>query len=598
MVPAPAAAFFSQSLDVVILLDKPSYGVGDTVTATVDVISDGILSDPGSVGLELNVSGTVLWARPVALVRVGPGTYAGSFQVLANMTPPSRQLMLLAQASVGSLSGGSSQSVTIVNRPVLTDHGTLSAYEAAPGQSVNGTLQTFLDGALADVDNLTMLAVLNVGGRPVGVFEPAVRNVSAGTYGFSYTVPSALNQSGIVFFTAYARVLALNNSTSGLSNLPPLRIDVANPFLVWVHTIGFTSNQTVAHAAFDLWVADPSGRAVAGARVWVRALSAISPAGGTVTGVATTDASGRASLDLAMRAFTGLWTLPLTVSVQRGSANQSLFTFLAVSPPPTPGFTVQRQNPQDLFEPGETAVLDYTAYYDGVAYKGTDILYTAYTGSSLVAYGRVTTDLAGAFRLNFTMPSDPVTIELETQRLGSVIWSDATLTVSPSQRLAVQVGALQLGTTGHIVATLPASGGPWSVTIAFYPANASAPPDFAAGWVADPELTGLGVRLGVQAVAGPTVDLAVPLPAFLPTGPYYLEILVSSADLASPFTIPLAQYAYVALVTVQPAPPDAVLLLVVTVPIVAAVVLTAFVVQRRRKRLRPPETKSPPPPAP
>ncbi len=596
VLPSPAAAFFNASLDVEILVDKPSYQTGDIVNATVDVIWGGTLSDAVYVDLELTVNALTVWTQPIPLTHVSAGVYRGSFPILANLTASGLPwLDLRADASVGAITASAYAMVFVTRSPVLTDHAFLSAYEAAPGQTVNGTLQTYLDGVLADADNVTVSAQLYAPGLPYSSSDLAVRNVSAGTYAFSYTVPTDVNVSASVSFWGSAEVAAIH-TTYGLSNLPTLRVDVADPFLVWTHELALGSG----HAAFEVWVADPSGSPVAGAGVWVVTRTWGLPfPGGVVSGRAVTDASGRAPFDLAFASGFASRYLYLQGYVTRGSANESFTASIASSAVPPAGFFVQRTNPLDLFEPGEKAVLRFVADFDGGPLAGSVLFYTAYDASSLLTYGRVTTDPSGSFAVNFTMPSDGATIELVTQT-PDALWNGANVYVAPYERMNVQVGTLQVGTTGQIVATLPPTGGPWSVDIEFYPSNTSAPADVNAGWDARDALTGLGVRLGGQTVAGPTIDLSLPLPSFLPAGSYYLSIVAYPLNAIGPApTLFPLQYAYAALVTVQGPSLDGAVLVLATLPIVLAVAAAAWVVERRRKRGPPPErpqSQAPPPP--
>ncbi len=593
LIPSPAAAFFNVSLDVVVLVDKPSYRAGDVVNASVYVIWGGTLSDAAFVDLEFSVNTYPSWTESVPLIRESAGSYRGSFPILANMTSvPWSDLR--SDVSVGSLTSSGYALVFLARSPVLTDRAFLSTYEAAPGQTVNGTLQTYLDGALADVDKLTITATLSVLGYPYVGSELAVRNVSAGTYGFSYTVPSDLNLSGSVQFYASAQVSAIL-TTFGLSNLPTLRVDVADPFLIWTHQVALDS----AHAAFDVWVADPSGTPVAGAGVWTVVDRGSPLLGGVASARAQTDSAGRASFDFPFLPALLPQFLSYYGYVTIGSANESFTGYFAARAVSLYGFAIQRDNPQELFEPGEHAVLRYTARFNGSPYAGSVILYAVNNDSSLLAYGRATTDASGSFALNFTMPWDGASIEFATQAPDGTN-TGASLLVLACRRMNVQVGALQVGTTGHLIAELPATGGPWSVDFEFYPSNTSAPPDVNGGWQVQDELTGLGVRLGSQTVAGGTVNLSLPLPSFLPAGSYYLSIVAYPLNAVAPFaaaTFPL-RYAYAALVTVQGPPLGAVLLVLVTLPIVLAVGVAAWVVERRRRRQPPPRRTEPQPPPP
>src|SRR5437016_7623514 len=77
---------FSGSLDVVLVVDKISFVVGDRVNATVYVLDGAMLANADSVSL-LADSGTYpSWSESVTLTQVATGTYRGTFEILANMT--------------------------------------------------------------------------------------------------------------------------------------------------------------------------------------------------------------------------------------------------------------------------------------------------------------------------------------------------------------------------------------------------------------------------------------------------------------------------------------------------------------------------------
>lgn len=585
--PSPAAATFNLSLDVVVLVDRPTASVGDVVNATVYVIWGGTLTDPGYINLQLNMEGVAPWSESLPVTRQSAGAYNGSFTVLANMTRATAPWVALVGTAVVSTSTGSGYAfVSVPSGPVLTSRATLSSYNAVPGQTVTGTVQTFLSGQLHDVDNLSIGAQLGTAGEPYQTSWLAVTNASIGTYRFSYTVPTGLNTSNMVHFFANAEVLALG-TTFGLSPMPTLSVDVVNPFLIWVHQVAMD----VTHAAFEVWVADASARPVFGATVWVHSYQPFLIRDAARFSLhALTDSSGRATFNVVLNAspppFVGL-----AGSVALGSANESFSGFLTRIQGVY--FDVKRDNPQDLYEPGERAFLNYTVISYGSPLAGALILYTAYNASTLLAYGRTTTDTSGVFGLNFTMPADGATIDLEVDMQNGTAQTFA-VSAYAVERMDVQVGTLMLGTTAHIVGTLPEGRGPWFVSIDFHPLATSADVLGYSDWKTDGRLTGVGVHLGTQTVPGPTIDLSLPLPGFLPSGSYYLDIFAYDLGMVTPLGFVGATFEYAAIVTVQPAAVDVGLLAIVAVPIVIVVVTGVVFVLRLRKR-RPPAPPAPPP---
>ena len=599
------ASAFAQSLNVVVVTDRPGYQVGDFVNATVYVLDGGALTDADAVSLTVSPLGQGSPTENVSLSHVTTGTYRGTFEVTSNLTstPFNPGLTLRALATVGSMTDAETTSISTPPQPDFRAHLALSRTTALPGQVVDGTLTVTYNGLPYDASDANVSVHLDVAPFSWPVY-PSLTNLSTGVYGFSYTVPPSLDSPAEILFVSSATMIQGNHSFSW-GEMASVLVTLPDPFDVWYNATSWTSSST----SFDVWVAAPTGVPVTGASVTL-----YSPEPPTLPPSlpsalhAITDASGRASFEVSNY---GRVLLPLSGYVTRGIANQTIGGVLERPPSTNQSFTgleLRRDNVLDVLVPGETAVVNYTALMDGVPLNGTRFYYDVHNATTLLGHGSVVTSPGGAFSLRFPMPSDTATADFSAE-LASNVWDSAFATVTPAHRLDAQVGAFQVGGETRITAALPATSGTWRVTATFYPDARSAYPDLRPDWSESADLAGLypGIAAGVANGTGLSVNLT--LPSFLPGDrDYYLEVDAQAMNGSAPVGLPYVLKERVYVVGRPPVPADAslVMALVAGIAAVGGAAVVALLLLRRRRppTVAPPSapppgpTGSPPPPDP
>lgn len=609
LVSTSGASAFTITLDVVIVLDKTSYVVGDIVNVTLYVLDGGALMDGDSVSLTLNAwtSPATSWTKAIPLIRLAPGTYRGTFQILANMTAPvyASVVGLQAQATVGYLSDSAEVTIDFPGEVNLRDSITLSKYTAAPGETVSGTLRVYLNDQLTNASVRVTARSDNPASPMPEVQTVITTNLSIGTYGFTYSVPSTISGSTVieVWGTAtISRRISGTNWTISWTSATPLRVQSAAELLIWFHQRHYSP--TIA--SVDIWVADTDGSAVSGASVGLTTLTSTGYGSqARKTFQERTDNEGRAPFNFSLNYTTPLSSLVFWGYAARGSANQSFIGSLTLPPSEAPAlssFVVQRSNPRDYFPVGETFTLNYTASYEGVPLGATQLFYAVHSPVALIDHGSVTTDASGRFTLRLVVPSDGASIDFSGE-MPNTGWSTASDAVMAVEPLDLQMGAFLVGGTTHLTAQLPSGGAPWGVVVDFYPYNLSEFPVLRPDWSQTLDAVALLYRSGLVLVNSSNLDLGLTLPGFLPADrDYFLQVLVMSWNPDLPAGPTLGPYAFTALVHVstgQPVEPisPVVILGVIGVPAALALVALVYVLRktRRPQKPRPPATGEPGP---
>ncbi len=589
---AGGASAFLMTLDVVVVTDRTSYLVGDYVNATVYVLNGGVPSDADSVSLTATAFGIPFRFVEISLSRTAIGTYRGTLPVTSNLTPEwSGGVNLRAQATVGYLTDTASTSVYVPGPVNLQACLSLSPSEAAPGDTVQGKLTVTFNGAPRAPDEV------NVSVRVSNPFfyrtlYPPTTAVATGVYAFAFTVPPSLNASATLYVTGTATILTTNGSY-GFSDFVSVPVRLPDPFLVWYNATSWSANQSY----LDVWVATMTGSPVSGAKVTLYPLlGPLSPPGWPAVQNATTDAVGRARFSISV---SGLDYFSFWGFVTRGNANES-FSGGVRAPPhirsPFPGFTLLRNNQLDVFEPGETAVLNYTALFNYVPLNGRQLFYDVHNATALIAYGSVRVSRTGSFGIQFPMPRDAATLDIGGE-MPNTGWSVASDSVQPAMRLAARVGPFQVGATTQLTASLPESGGPWDVTVGFYPYNLAAYPDLRPEWSAASDFAGTTPGVDVGVAGGSSFQVNFTLPAFLPSDRmYYLDVTATpTGSGSSPDPSPL-HYVFKGLVYVGGAPgvPLEALLIVSLLAALGVVGVAVVIVCVLRQRPRQPAAPSRP----
>lgn len=504
------------TLDVVLVVDRATANVGDTVTATVYVINSGVLADASNVTLTAFSFGGPYFSQFVPLVHLAAGTYRGAFLITANMTGPfGGGVQLSAQAIVGYLQDYDYAAVNIPPQPVLRTHLTFSAARAPPGTTIHGTLTVTSDGVPRDADQVSGYAYVSAPGQYR--YDPLVlSNVSTGVYAFPYTIPASLNVSVPVYFIVDATFYGPNGSY-GYGVFGEVIVDVPEPFNVWYNVTTWTST----YADLGVWVADLAGRPASGVHV---ALTVPGPGPANRFLYNTTDARGRASFNVTSY---GASTISFWGWVWDAANNQTIAGYVqspAAFNTTYLGFNLRRNDFLDIDAPGNRVTLNYTPSYSGVPLNGTQIFYVLRTQTALIGYGNVTVPRWGSFVLQFTMPATYVTLEASAE-MPNGAWYVAYDTIQPAWRLNASVGSVVPGGTTRVMAPLPASGGPWLVNAAVAPIDPNYLPQIRPDWMPTFDFAGqmAGVQSGVT--QGSVLLVNFTLPSFLPWNRPYLLLV-------------------------------------------------------------------------
>ena len=585
---AGGASAFLVTLDVVVVTDRTSYQIGDVVNATVYVLDQGVLTDADSVSLYVAFYGGWTPLENVSLVHVGTGTYQGAFRMTANLTSTGPfGLTLRAAATVGAVSDTAMAYIFFQLNAGLQVRLILSAYTVSPGGSVSGILTVTENGQPRDADAINVSATI-FSPPASSTTYPQANLSNPGTYGFVYNVPASLNASTTISITGTATVVE-GNATFTQSDHAFLVAHVFEWFVVW-----YAASNWSAHPSYlDIWVADTSGSPVADATVTLYAytgpiFSMFPPPGQQ----ATTSAQGRARFPVSLAGTDFLGFSGYVTKADRTQSFAGEVPAPANVSSPFPGLTLRRNDVLDVFEPGEIAVLNYTALFNYVPLNGTQLYYDVHNATALLAYGSLIIPRWSAFTLSFRMPRDAATIDV-----GGLMpnggWSAASDTATPAMRLTVDAGSLrgepfQVGEGTTLFPELPASGGPWTVSVTFYLYDASSYPDLRPVWAAAEDFAGMASGVGEAPVGGSNFELTLMLPTYLPGNQdYYLEIVASPSTATPALGAPLLPYVAKELVYVSgpPALPSSPvfvlsLFLVLAAIGVASVILVGLVSRR------------------
>jgi len=577
-----SAFAFSGNLDVVLVVDKSGYGVGDSVNATVYVLDGAVLANADSVSL-LADSGTYpSWSEFINLTQVATGTYRGTFEILANMTGDFIPgIGLRATATRGSYSDTDGSILNVPAQHTVRTVISLSKYTAAPGEEIAATVWTYFNNQLRDPKEVNVSAVVYEG---VGIFSGSREylhpvNVSTGTFRAAYVMPRRLTQSLLIEIWATA-TFSWPNTTAGFGTSAPLRVSVVDPFIIWYHQTDLTNRS----ARLEVGVADRTGAATMGANVRLIATVCPNPRPCQVVSLQkATDGEGRAPFEVTLDYANNPGAFGFWGYVTTWTANQTFSGVLRAPPtnnPPYIGLGLVRGNPADVFAPGEKVMVNYTALTLGSPLPITTLDYVIHTTTALVGYGRAVTDSAGRFSLNFTMPEGAVTIEAVWQ--NGTTWNYAQAFVNPELHWIVHLDPLSVGHSSRLTASLPSEGAPWSVGLALYPYNTTEFPELRPDWSEGHAPAGIFWDSGTMVVEGSGLDTRVTLPTYLPGDrDYFLWVAAYSMN----GTV-LHRYVYSALVHVGGGTPRESVLPFIAVGFAAigttAAIAIAYVWKRKR----------------
>ncbi len=523
------------------------YKVADSVTVTIRLFNFGAAADADNLTVVLNPDSVdERWAVPV---RTAVGAYEVTFQIQSSDLGPSvpdgsSLLDIRVSATVGAVSDF--QYATLRVGSLLEAVVRLSSITATPGGRITLAVLIREDGILRDADALYLNA-----SRYAFPLSPSNESTplnwtrtGTGTYAASYTIPTSIEDSTAIDFSAWAFLHGSYTMGTAYVFVPvPIRLDV------WTHQP--SANGTSAQV--EVYAANMTGWPVVGAHVTMRYETLSFPYSVKRFELnGTTDRRGRALFNLTFEAgnFVYYWG-----DVTEGSGRQ--FYSGAVYPPYVPSvsdFAIQRGEAFRFYDVGELAVLNYTMLYHSAPRAGQVVYYYASTSERMVANGSTTTNEAGRFQLSFVMPGPIVVIEFAALVDGH--WLLGTDVPAGAVALNLQREEFRVGGVTHVTATLPPGSGPWAGVVLFLPYDFNkllsyAPP----AWLPAGYYSGIGSLI---VPTGSTLSYDLMIPRFLPKDSDYLFLAEAFPLNYSASFGAFVPYAHVERVHITNAPPTVV----------------------------------------
>jgi hypothetical protein len=487
----------TESVDVIVLLDRNYAPFGATINVTVEVLERAVLVDPSAISAAVNAFPGI---TPLTLTRDSVGVFKGAFVFKSH---PSA---VFVNATVGGIQD--SGTAAVFNE----FHGSLSivpsAGTAKPGDrlSVAVEVRGQKDG-LEDPISLELTADVVYAPGFEGRSVPATLNLvrtAVGKYWAAYTVPANIVRDAFVEFAANVELSGGGGAGAGSR----IYIDFPDPFVVWYRTLAIGPTG----GTLEIDVASTSGNPLSNASVAVR--TPLFPGDGSQVFEGATDASGAVRFEIPVNASipTGFYG-NATYGVQRQAFYGSLGLPLPSGPREPELF---RENPDEIFEAGETAVLRFRLMSGDVPIPDQELYVYAHTTSEFVTAKKVMTDQTGRFDVRFVSPAAFVGLDVAGAIEGT--WRYFHLYFSAVSRLAVVVSS-QDGRQLTISGRFPSPAGPWIAQLSLSTEEGSA--RVLPGWTAGGSFGAYRIAAGSS---GEAFAFDVPLPRFLPEGQ---EITVS-----------------------------------------------------------------------
>jgi hypothetical protein len=372
----------SQAVDVVVLVDRSTAEFGDTINVTIHVFDRGALADPTQISAVIDKLPSV---SLLPLIRLSIGLYRGAFVFESHPT------LVRVNATVGTAqdSGGAVVSARFNRVWVVPSAGT-----AKPGETITIAVETHDgDGSLRDADFVNLTAAVS--------YAPDYRPRSAptalsstrtavGRYSAAYAVPKDIDRDAVVTFAAN---VVRGGSGSGVGAI--VYVDLPDSLQVWYRPLAFdTSNVTL-----EIDVAALTGAPASNASVSFRTWAAPGYAMRDFQGITNRSGAARFVIPLPslVLGFCGNATLD--------SQSQPFSGGVTLSPPSSPGDPeLLRENPEDFFQIGETAVLRLRLAKGGSPVPDQDLFVYARTTSDVILAEHIRTDSDGRFELRFVVP--------------------------------------------------------------------------------------------------------------------------------------------------------------------------------------------------
>ena len=383
----------SQAVEVVVLVDPSAAEFGITVDVTVHVFDRGAPAEPSRISAVIDdLPGIAL----LTLVRQSVGVFKGAFVF------ESHPSLVVVNATVG---GTQDSGTAVVYHTFDRVRVVPSTVMARPGQTIAvATDVRDEDGRLRDADSLVMTADVFFAPGFERQSLPTTLNwtrTAVGQYSAAYTVPLYIERDAFLEFRANVLREGRGSSVGARAY-----IDLPDSFLVWYRTLAVDASNATLEIDVALLTGVPRSNATV--------LLHTSPFFGNATmdWQATTDSSGAARFGIPLTSVPASFYGNATLGLQR----QAFQGFLdlsglpGVAGPTEPELT--RENPDEVFEIGETAVLRFRLTGGEIAIPDQELFVYAYTASGIVLAERTSTDLAGRFEVQFVAPPDHVRLDV------------------------------------------------------------------------------------------------------------------------------------------------------------------------------------------
>jgi len=476
----------TQAVDVVVLVDRSAAEYGDTINVTAYVFDHGAPAEPSEISAVIDKLPGI---SPLPLIRQSIGIFRGTFAFESHPT------VVTVNATVGTAQdwGGAVVWHTFDQVSVIPSAGT-----ATPGQTITVAVETHDgEGRLRDADFVNVTADISYAPgyrEPSGPKALPSTRTSVGTYSAVYTVPKDINRDAIVAFRAD---VVRGRGGSGVG--AQVYVAVPDSLLVWYRPLAINGS----NVTLEIDVATLTGAPVSNASISFRMWS--SPGSVMREFQGTSDRSGAARFDLSLSsiAFGFYGNASLGPQRQPFSGGVSLF------PVPIPGEPgVSRENPDEFFPVGDTAVLRFRLAKGNSPVPNQELFVYAHTTSRVILAERIQTDGAGRFEIRFVVPPNSVSIDMAASIDGAwKAFHDGFFAVNPLPAIASSPDGWHLTISGRF----PGRPEPWMARLSL-----SAKGEALAGpWIATGSFGPARIASGF---GGEAFAFDVSLPRFLPVG--------------------------------------------------------------------------------
>lgn len=413
----PTVSAHNDSMKVIVTVDSSKqYAVGDTVTCYVYVFDKGAYVNADGNPLIIlnkyyeNQRNSTNPIDGITVNKIGTGKYEVTFSILesdCNWYDSYCSISIYASATYGK----SSVTDDIYNSDYDSKYISITTAEVETGLSITVTIDNYFEiYPFEPGDTVDLTATVRYDDIKVTPDEFEVKvgygeedweggyenedyvsctNPSVGIYEGSYAIPS-VTESTTFLVEAFASYGGVDDTyNTGFS------VDF---FAVYYHELSVTKTQ----ADFEIYVSDLNGNVIPSAVVSFSYDNDDDWNTPEVSVQETTDATGKAS-------FTITYTNVSDISdyaYANASGKSQIFDIYIATPYEdisTYGLSVIDRTEDGTVESGQFVTKQYQAYMEGAELSNADIYYYAYNSTSIISYGKRTTDSQGKFTLSFTV---------------------------------------------------------------------------------------------------------------------------------------------------------------------------------------------------